>query len=211
MRLFPPVRCVGLSALLLLAAPGAAPAQGLPAGAVVAFTPDTVCEKLKGGWKTFTDADGRVIVGAMPGVPATGPEAALPLPPPPGPTPPGSPPPLNLPPPPKPPINPPDYWAHNLTLTPGMTPRMPLTGAGQIVVTTPEVTLKADALVGSKAAFWNGAPTMRLFGYQVSPPKDAGSEALAVGYGAPGVVGKDPPDPIQVAPPFIALRMCVKT
>ncbi|HEX7757935.1 MAG TPA: hypothetical protein VF459_00415, partial [Caulobacteraceae bacterium] len=126
----------------------------------------------------------------------------LPLPPPPG-----SPPPLNLPPPPSPPINPPDYWAHNLTLNPGTAPRQSLTGAGQIVVTAPTVTLQAAALTGGKT----GGSTYRLYGYQLSPPKEPGSEALAVGYGAPGVVGKAPSDPIQVAPPFIALKMCVKS
>jgi hypothetical protein len=194
-----------LAVVLALAgalAPAARAESGLPAGAVVAFTPDTVCEKLPGGWKTYADADGRVIVGAMPGVPASGPQAALPVPPPLPPPPPGSPPPLALPPLPTPPINPPDYWAQNLTLTPGMAPRQALTGTGQIVVTAPTVTLQAGAKT-------DGA-TYRLYGYQLSPPKDPGSEALAVGYGPPGVVGKSPPDPVQVAPPFIALKMCVK-
>jgi hypothetical protein len=187
----------------VLAASSVQAQSGLPAGAVVAFTPQTVCEKLPGGWKTYADADGRVIVGAMPGVPASGPEAALPLPPPAPPPAPGAPPPLALPPPPKPPINPPDYWSRNLTLAPGMTPRQAVAGAGQIVVTAPTVNVQLPPAGKGGAGY-------RLYGYQTAPAKEPGSEALAVGYGAPGAVGKDPPDPIQVAPPFIALKFCVK-
>ncbi len=196
-----------LSVLLLagLSVPAARADSALPAGAVVAFTPETVCETLPGGWQTYAAADGRVIVGAMPGVPASGPRAALPAPPPQPLPPPGSPPPPA--PAPAPPINPPDYWAQNLTLTPSMAPRQALTGAGQIVVTAPTVTLQASALAGPKTG---AQTTYRLYGYPLSPPKDPGSEALAVGYGPAGVVGKAVPDPIQVAPPFIALKMCVK-
>lgn len=193
--------------LTLVACAGAARADsGLPRGAVIAFTPDTVCEKLPGGWKSFTDADGRVIVGAMPGVPASGPQPAQPIEPPPPPPPPGSPPPIKIIPPAPPPINPPDYWAANPTLAPGQVPKQPLTGAGQIVVTAPAVTVKLPGPAKGAAA---GA-TYRLYGYQTEPAKEPGAESLAVGYGAPGAVGKDPTDPVQVAPPFVALKMCVK-
>lgn len=196
-----------LPILALVAAAGVARADsGLPRGAVVAFTPETVCEKLPGGWKSFPDADGRVIVGAMPGVPASGPLMAQPIEPPLPPPPPGSPPPIKIVPPPPPPINPPDYWAANPTLTPGQVPRQPLLGAGQIVVTAPAVTVK----VPNAAPKATGGATYRLYGYQTEPAKDPGAESLAVGYGAPGTVGKDPADPVQVAPPFVALKMCVK-
>ena len=158
----------------------AAPAPTLPPGAVVAFTPTTVCESLPGGWKTYADADGRVIVGMAVGVPAASPTP------------------------------PPDYWTKGVALKSEMLPRSPVTGAGQIVVTTPEVAVKADALVGSKAAFGSPAPTMRLFGYPTVSTKPAATEALAVGYGSPGGVGKDVPDPVPVSPPFVALRYCVK-
>lgn len=161
------------------AAPPAPPI--LPSGAVVAFTPATVCESLPGGWKTYADAEGRVIVGMATGVPAA--SAAPP---------------------------PPDYWTKGVSLRPEMLPRAPVTGAGQIVVTTPMVAVKADALVGAKLAFASPAPTVRLFGYQFAPPKQGGSEALAVGYGSPGAVGRDIPDPVPVSPPFVALRYCVK-
>ncbi|MGA0602305.1 hypothetical protein ACO2Q3_16475 [Caulobacter sp. KR2-114] len=190
--------------LALVAGAGHALAEsGLPAGAVIAFVPGTVCEKLPGGWKRFADADGRVIVGAMPGVPASGPQAALPIEPPPPPPAPGAPPPIVLKPPPAPPINPPDYWAANPSLAPGMIPRQTLAGAGQIVVTAPVVSVTAP--VAAK-----GGTTYRLYGYQTAPAREPGAESLAVGYGAPGTVGKDPPDPIQVAPPFVALPLCVK-
>lgn len=196
-----------LALLTLAIGAGVARADsGLPRGAVIAFTPDTVCEKLPGGWKSFTDADGRVIVGAMPGVPASGPQRAQPIEPPPPPPPPGSPPPIKIIPPSPPPIDPPDYWAANPTLAPGQIPKQPVAGAGQIVVTAPAVSVKIPGAAKGAAP---GA-TYRLYGYQTEPAKDPGAESLAVGYGAPGTVGKDPTDPVQVAPPFVALNMCVK-
>jgi len=201
------MRPVPALAVIACAAAGAVRADsGLPRGAVIAFTPDTVCEKLPGGWKSFADADGRVIVGAMPGVPASGPLVAEPIAPPLPPPPPGSPPPIKIRPPDPPPVNPPDYWAANPTLAPGQVPRQPVTGSGQIVVTAPTVTVKLPAASARAAA---GA-TYRLYGYQTDPARDPGSESLAVGYGAAGTVGKEPTDPVQVAPPFLALKMCVK-
>ncbi len=200
-----PVLALGLGLGLCAVASAAWADSGLPRGAVIAFTPDTVCETLPGGWKSFTDADGRVIVGAMPGVPTSGPQMAQPIEPPPPPPLPGAPPPIRITPPPPPPINPPDYWAANPSLNAGQIPRQTLAGAGQIVVTAPAVTVKVPAK-GAAA----GGETYRLYGYQTEPANDPGAESLAVGYGAPGTVGKDSPDPIQVAPPFVALKMCVK-
>src|SRR5438132_1286155 len=93
-----------LSPALALAAPA------LPSGAVVAFTPATVCEQLPGGWTEYKDAEGRVIVGMASGVPAAAP-AAVPA----------------------------DYWTKGVTLRAEMLPKAPVTGVGQSVVTTPEV------------------------------------------------------------------------
>jgi len=156
---------------------------GLPAGAVVAFTPATVCDKLPGGWRDFTDADGRVVVGAAPNLPPSGPtpQAAT------------------------------DYWTRGVALKPGMVPRTPVTGAGAMLVTTPEITLNAAAAPGLGAALASPAPDIRLFGYRLPPASQQGSEALAVGFGAPGAAGKEPPDPVPVAPPYVALRYCVKS
>src|SRR5436190_23083673 len=95
----------------------AAPASALPSGAVVAFTPATVCEQLPGGWTEYKDAEGRVIVGMATGVPAAAPAAV-----------------------------PPDYWTRGITLKPEMLPKAPITGVGQSVVTTPEVPVNAQAL-----------------------------------------------------------------
>jgi hypothetical protein len=169
--------CAALTASPALAAP----ASGLPAGAVVAFAPTTVCESLPGGWAEFRDAEGRVIVGMATGMPVASP----------------------------PPVQP-DYWTRGVSLKPEMLPKAPVSGGGQTVVTTPEVPVNAEALSGGKAAFWSETPTMRLFGYQTSPQRQGGSEALAVGYGPPGVVGRDAPDPVPVTPPFVALRYCIK-
>ena len=159
-----------------------APVPALPAGAVVAFTPATDCARLAGGWAEYKDAEGRVIVGMATGVPAASP----------------------------PPVQP-DYWARGVTLKPEMLPKAPVTGAGQLVVTTPEIPVNTQALTGGKSAFFSEAPTMRLFGYQVSPQRQGFRSALAVGYGSPGAVGRDAPDPAPVTPPFVALRYCVKT
>ncbi|MHB8530537.1 MAG: hypothetical protein ACYC8V_13640, partial [Caulobacteraceae bacterium] len=80
---------------------------------------------------------------------------------------------------------------------------------GQITVTTPDVPARSD--IGSgKAIFWNDRPNLRLFGYQVSPPRTGAADALAVGYGTAGAVGRDHPDAIAVAPAYVALRYCVK-
>lgn len=173
-----------LAACAAMAGPPAlgAPASGLPAGAVVAFTPATVCDKLPGGWTEYKDAEGRVIIGMATGLPVASP----------------------------PPVQP-DYGTKGVTLRPEMLPKAPVAGVGQMVVTTPQVPLNAEALAGGKAAFFSETPTMRLFGYQFSPQRQGGSEALAVGYGAPGTVGRDAPDPVPVTPPFVALRYCVKT
>ncbi len=167
----------------MTAAPSLAVVQaGLPAGAVVAFTPSTVCEKLPGGWAPFKDAEGRVIVGMAPGMPAASPPPAQP-----------------------------EYWTRGVTLKPEMLPRTPVTGSGQMVVTTPAIPVDAEALTGGKSAFWSAAPTTRLFGYQIAPQRLGGAEALAVGYGTPGSVGQQAPEPVPVTPPFVTLRFCVKT
>lgn len=181
------MRIVGLTlagSLVASVATAAAPAPALPAGAVVAFTPQTVCESLPGGWAEYKDAEGRVIVGMATGLPS----ASAP-----------------------PAVGAPDYWTKGVALKPEMIPRTPVTGNGQVVVTTPEVTVKAEALAGAKAAFWAAGGSLHLFGYQASPHRESGSEALAVGYGSAGVAGRDLPDPVPVAPPFVALRYCVKT
>ena len=154
-----------------------APTPALPPGAVVAFTPATVCESLAGGWKDYADAAGRVIVGAAPGLPAA--SAAPPA----------------------------DYWTRGVTLKPENLPRSPVTGSGQIVVTTPEVLARADE---AKHIFGNAKPNLRLFGYPTPPAKPEASETLAVGYGAAGATGRDTPDAVAVAPPYVALRYCVK-
>ena len=63
------VLAAGFAAAAVLAMPVTAAHSadaGLPAGAVVAFTPQTVCETLPGGWKEFAPAAGRVVVGAAP-------------------------------------------------------------------------------------------------------------------------------------------------
>ncbi len=177
------IRATLAAIAVMTAAPTLAAVQaGLPAGAVVAFTPSTVCEKLPGGWASFKDAEGRVIVGVAAGLPAASP----------------------------PPVQP-DYWTRGVTLKSEMLPRTPVTGSGQVVVTTPEIPLNAEALAGGRSAFWSAAPTMRLFGYQVAPQRQGGAEALAVGYGSPGAVGQPAPEPAPVTPPFVALRYCVKT
>ena len=157
-------------------APGLASSADLPAGAVVAFTPQTVCETLPGGWKEYVAAEGRVVVGAQAGLP---PASAAPS---------------------------ADYWTKGVSLKPENLPKTPVTGAGQIVVTTPVAPLKVDP----KAVAFSDAPTLRLYGYQVTPPKPGPSETLPVGYGAPGSIGADAPTPAAVAPPYVALRYCVK-
>lgn len=158
---------------------------GLPAGAIVAFTPATDCGKLAGGWRDFKDADGRVVVGASPATPAASPALA--------------------------PAQLAGYWAKGTTLKPDMVPRSPVTGGGQVLVTTPTLNLRKDTSPALAAAFASATPDTRLFGYAIPAPADHGSETLAVGYGAPGLVGKDPPAPVPVAPPYIALKYCVKS
>lgn len=160
-----------------VAAPGLAAPSDLPAGAVIAFTPDTVCETLPGGWKDYAQAAGRVIVGAAPGLPAASAPAALAA-----------------------------YWTAGVTLKPENLPITPVTGAGQIVVTTPVASVRLNA----KATASDEKPDMRLYGYQIGSPKAGESETLPVGYGAPGVVGRAQPTPAAVAPPYLALKYCVK-
>ncbi len=156
------------------AASGLAAPADLPAGAVIAFTPDTVCETLPGGWKDYAPAAGRVIVGAAPGLAAASASAD------------------------------PAYWTSGVTLKPENLPATPVTGAGQIVVTTPVAPVRLDAKAQA------GRPNLRLYGYQTGSPKAGDTETLAVGYGAPGSVGRAQPAPVAAAPPYVALRYCVK-
>ena len=105
-----------------------------------------------------------------------------------------------------PPANPNDYWTRGVSLKPENLPKTPVTGAGQIVVTTPVEPVKLDP----KAVSPSGKPTTRLYGYEVGSAKPGPSETLPVGYGAPGSIGADVPTPTPVAPPYVALRYCVK-
>jgi hypothetical protein len=154
---------------------------GLPSGAVVAFTPQTVCESLPGGWKEYTPAAGRVVVGAAPGLPASSPPAAS-----------GA-----------------DFWTRGVTLKPENLPRTPVTGGGQVVVTTPEAPVHTTSAAG-KEFFSGDKPDFWMFGYRPGAKSAPSSQALPVGYGSPGAVGRERPDAVPVAPPYIALRYCVK-
>ncbi len=165
----------------LAAAPATAADGGLPAGAVVAFTPQTVCDKLPGGWTDYVDAAGRVVVGAAAGVPTSGPADAGPA--------------------------TADYWSKGVTLKSDNLPRVAVTGAGQIVVTSPETRARTAA---AKEVFASDKPDAWLFGYRQGATGTGPSQSLPVGYGAPGAIGSEHPAPVLVAPPFVALRYCVK-
>ncbi len=169
------------AALLAAGATARAADAGLPSGAVVAFTPQTVCESLPGGWKEYAPAAGRVVVGAAPGLPASGPPAAS-----------GA-----------------DFWTKGVTLKPENLPRTPVTGGGQVVVTTPEAPVHTASVAG-REIFSGDKPDFWMFGYRPGAKSAPSSQALPVGYGSPGAVGRERPDAVPIAPPYVALRYCEK-
>ena len=96
-----------------------------------------------------------------------------------------------------------------MTLKPENLPRAAVSGAGQVVVTTPEAPVRTNSEAG-KEIFSSDKPDFRVFGYRPGAAGAPASQALPVGYGVAGAVGRDHPDSVPVAPPFVALRYCVK-
>ena len=85
-----------------------------------------------------------------------------------------------------------------------MLPKTPVTGAGQIVVTTPEVTVKADAPGRRQGRLLpDPGSTMRLFGYQYAPAHQGGLGGLGGRLRLARQCGRDAPAPVPViSPPF---------